>query len=151
MSAPSRFRFTLGQLMGVIAVSAVFLAATTLSISGHHTYLSLLSFGVSLAGLAVLLYNVRLSGWMWVATVGYAGPLLLSIFMSLASVWSPGSLNGDLIMTLHLAPGSVFALLFVVGLAMTFRGVRRRLASREDQPPRVIPTDPSLPASESGL
>ena len=55
MSAPSGFRFTLGQLMGVVAVSAVFLAVTTLSISGHHTSLFVISFSISLAGIAVFL------------------------------------------------------------------------------------------------
>jgi hypothetical protein len=131
MSAPSGFRFTLGQLMGVVAVSAVFLAVTTLSISGHHTSLFVISFSISLAGIAVFLQNVRLSRWIWVALAGYAGPLLLTMILNLASAMWPSSLHGDLIVTLHLAPRTLFSFLFVAGMAMAFRDVRRRLASRE--------------------
>lgn len=77
-------RFTLRQLMIVIAVSAVYFAAMTFGIAGEYMYLVVFSYAVTLAGAGVLLYNVRLSGWMWVALAGYVGPVLIGILMNVA-------------------------------------------------------------------
>jgi hypothetical protein len=134
MWGPSRFRFTLGQLMAFIAVSAVFLAAATYSIAGNHNFLIALSYFISFALFGVLLYNIRLSGWMWVAIVGEIGRPLFFIAVSLGATTWPGAVSGTMLVTVHLFVNNVFSLVFIVGLAMTFRDVRRRLTSREDEP-----------------
>lgn len=124
-------RFTLRQLMIVVAVSAVYFAAMTSSLAGHYTYLFIISYATTLAGAGVLLFNVRLSGWMWVALAGFVGPMLLGILMSVAQATTPISLNGHILVTVHVALNCVCSLVFVVGLAETFRDIRRRLTSRE--------------------
>jgi hypothetical protein len=134
MSAPSRLRFTLGQLMVVIAGSAVFFAAATFSLTGQYMYLVAFSYLTSLAGVVVLLYNVRFSGWMWFALAGWAGPMLSSTLLNFASAMSPSVAAGHIFLTVHLALNSLFSILVVLGLAITFRDLRRRLASREDEP-----------------
>jgi hypothetical protein len=127
MSDPSRFHFTIGQLMGVVALSAVLFAATSLSVAGQFMYLVAFDYAVALVGAGVLLYNVRLSPWMWVAFTGYAVPMLTGILVSFASAMMPSPLFS----TVHFALNGVFSILFVLGLAMTFRDVRRSLAGRE--------------------
>ena len=92
---------------------------------------SIISVVVSLAGVAVLLYNIRLSRWMWVAVAGYAVPLFVGIIPNLVSVMSPSPLSFDMIMTLTMGSGNLFRVLFVLGMAMTFHDVRRRLTNRE--------------------
>lgn len=124
-------RFTLRQLMIVIAVSAVYFAAMTFGIAGEYMYLVVFSYAVTLAGAGVLLYNVRLSGWMWVALAGYVGPVLIGILMNVARATTPFSLDGRVLVTVHLALNGVFSLVFIVGLASTFRDITRRLTSRE--------------------
>jgi hypothetical protein len=134
MESPYGFRFTLGQLMGVIAVTAVFLAATIFSINGQNIYLALLYHIIALSAIGVFLYNIRLSRWMWIVIVGYAGPIFWGIIMSVMyAVW-PALIPDAFMMTASFTPKSVFSLLFVVGLAMTFQDVRRTLTSRENAP-----------------
>ncbi len=145
MSVPSRFRFTLGHLMVVIALSAVFFAATTLSLTGQYGYLVAFHYLTSLVGVLVLLYNVRLSGWMWLAFTGMAGPMLTGIALNVASATWPSFVGSNIYLTVHLALNSVLSILFVLGLAMAFRDVRRRLTSREDG------RRPSNPEPASGV
>jgi hypothetical protein len=99
--------------MAVVGFVAVCLAAIAFEVNGQYGYLIALSYGISLAGMGVLLYNVRLSGWLWIAIAGYAGPFLLGMLGHVVSL------------------GIASTLLFVLGLAMTFRDVRRKLESRE--------------------
>jgi hypothetical protein len=74
---PYRFRFSLGQLMGVIAVSALLTANAIFISRGNLAFYSLIAAGLSSAGLGVLFFNRRLSGWIWVWIAGQSGPLLL--------------------------------------------------------------------------
>lgn len=129
-SIPSRPRSMTGRLMAVVAVSGVFLAALAYSLTGEHLIILTSSYLLSYAGVLVLLYNFRLSGWLWVAAVGYAGPPLFGLALSIASTMWP-SLPGVTIVAVHFFLNGTFSLLFVVGLAMAFRDIRRRLADRE--------------------
>lgn len=123
----SRFRFTLGQLMIVIAVSAVLFAATGLSLEGQHVPIGILSHLVGLAGLAVLLYYVRLSPWMWLALAGGFGSRSSHLVFSLAGSLLMSRYGPAVMITTQLASGAAFTLIFFVGLAMTFRDVGRRM------------------------
>ena len=81
----------------------------------------------------MLFYNRRLSGWIWVWIAGQAGPLLWFAGEALAFVLgsSPYYSNNTYIaikITLDLA----CSLLTLLGFAMTFRDIRRRLAIHED-------------------
>jgi hypothetical protein len=114
MSGTYHFRFTLGQWQCVVAVLAVCFAALAFELAGQYGYLMARSYGVFIAGVGVLLYNVRLSRWMWVVIAGYAGPLLLGMLVPLASMQI------------------AFSLLYVLGLAVTLRDVRRGLEGCEN-------------------
>ncbi len=130
-----RFRFSLGQLMGLIAVSALLTANAIFISRGNFTFISLTGAGVSCVAMGVLFYNRRLSGWIWVWIVGHAVPLLWWAGQALAFVLLPGLLysnNNYIAMqtTLTLA----CSLLSLFGFAMTLRDVRRRLAIYENAP-----------------
>jgi hypothetical protein len=86
---PYRFRFSLGQLMGVIALSALLTANAIFISRGNFTFYSLIGAGLSCAGLGVLFYNRRLSGWIWVWIAGLAGPLLFWAGQAMAFVLLP--------------------------------------------------------------
>ena len=129
---PYRFRFTLGQLMGFIALSALFIAAALFSNQGRHTFFVLLLAAIGCAGLGVFFYNRRLSGWMWVVIAGYGGPTLLGAVGGLLMLLLPSPLTGNTISTINLILNGVGSLLLVVGFAMTFRNIRRRLAICEN-------------------
>jgi hypothetical protein len=54
---------------------------------GNFTFYTVLFVAILFAGIGVLLYNRRLSRWMWVWIAGYAGPLLLMTLQVLLSPW----------------------------------------------------------------
>lgn len=127
---PYEFRFSIGQVMGLIAISALLMANAIFMNQGHFGFHALLVAAILVAGLAVLLYNRRLSRWIWVWIAGQSGPLLL---MTLQWLLSPLYANYNSVaiqMSLYL----VCSLLTVVGFAMTFRDIRRKLASHENAP-----------------
>ena len=62
MSKPARFQFTLGQVMGAVAVSAVLLASLA---SGGITYAGIIRIFIFLIEIFVVFSYVRLSTWMW--------------------------------------------------------------------------------------
>ena len=72
-----RFRFSIGQVMGVIALSALLMANAIFISQGNFTFYTVLIAAILFAGLGVLLYNRRLSRWMWVWIAGQSGPLLV--------------------------------------------------------------------------
>ncbi len=130
---PYRFRFSLGQLMGLIAVSAL-LTANAISVSrGNFAFISLMSAGVSCAAMGVLFYNRRLSGWIWVWIVGHTGPLLWWAGHALAFVLLPSLLySNNSFIAIQTTLSLACSLLNLLGFAMTFRDIRRRLAVYED-------------------
>jgi hypothetical protein len=132
---PYSFRFSLGQLMGVIAISALLTANAIFISRGNFTFYSLISAGLSCVGLGVLFYNRRLSGWIWVWIAGQAGSLLWWAGQSLgwALLPSPRHSNNTYL-AIQLTVNSAFSVLTVLGVAMTLRDIRRRLAIYEDAP-----------------
>jgi hypothetical protein len=60
-----RFRFSIGQVMGLIAVSALLMANANFVSQGNFTFHTVLIVAILFAGLGVLLYNRRLSRWIW--------------------------------------------------------------------------------------
>jgi hypothetical protein len=114
VSGTNRFRFTLGQWQGFVAVLAVCLAAVAFEVRGEYGFVTALSYGASIASMGVLLFNVRLSPWIWVMLAGSVAPRLLFMLTHLASL------------------GIACSLLYVLGLAMMFRDMRRRLEGREN-------------------
>ena len=130
MSMHYRFRFSIGQLMGLIALSALLIANAVFVSQGNFTFHTVLIAAILFAGIAVLFYNRRLSQWMWVWIAGQSGPLLV---MPVGSLLSPQFSNYAFVaiqMSLYL----VCSLLTVVGFAMTFRDIRRKLAIYENAP-----------------
>ncbi len=139
---PYRFRFSLGQVMGLIAVSALLMANAIFVTQSSLTFYMVLFSAILFAGLGVLVYNRRLSPWMWVWIAGQSCELLL---MTVRELLSPLFSHYIAIeMSLFL----VCSLLSVVGFAMTFRDIRRKLAIYETAPSSeaqglTAPTDPS--------
>ncbi len=132
---PYRFRFSLGQLMGVIALSALLTANAIFISRGNFKFLFLISAGLSCAGIGVLFYNRRLSGWIWVWIVGQAGPLLLWGFQVLASVLLPSpNYPNNTFLAIELTLNLACSFLTLFGFAMTLRDIRRRLAIYENAP-----------------
>jgi hypothetical protein len=130
---PFRFRFSLGQLMGVIALAALVTANAIFISRGNFTFLTLIGAGLSCAGLAVLFYNRRLSGWIWVWFAGQAGPLFwlagsALVFVLRHSLYNSHNAFQAIQATVYL----VCSLISLLGIAMTLRDVRRRLAIYED-------------------
>ena len=125
-----RFRFSIGQVMGVIALSALLMANALFMNHGHFGFHALLVAAILVAGLAVLLYNRRLSRWMWVWIAGQSGPLLV---MTLQWLLSPLYANYNYV-AIHISLYLVCSLFTVVGFAMTFRDIRRKLAIYENAP-----------------
>lgn len=126
MASSHKIRYSLGQLMCAIALMAILLAAMPKNIGGAQSILLLIARMIALAGVGVLVYNVRLSRWIWVAAVGYAGPMLILVFdLPKLSEWRSAR-----VLTVLYALNDMFSLLFVVGLALAFRDVRRELNGR---------------------
>jgi hypothetical protein len=131
---PFRFRFSLGQLMGVIALAAL-LAANAIFISRRNfMFFSLFSLALSCAGLGVLFYHRRLSGWIWVWIAGQAGPLLwlagsAVVFVLRQSLFDS---SNNAYQAIQITMDLVCSLISLLGIAMTLRDIRRRLAMYED-------------------
>jgi hypothetical protein len=122
-----RFRFSIGHVMGLIALSALVMANAIFVTQGSFTFHIVLIGAILFAGVGVLLYNRRLSRWMWVWIAGESGPLLI---IALQALLSPVFLNLSpvaLIMSLNL----VCSFLITAGFTMTLRDIRRKLASAE--------------------
>src|SRR4051794_28899585 len=115
MASPYQFRLSLGHSMVVIAVSALVLAAIADGIRGSFAFLALLIAVVGCAGLGVFVYNLHLSGWLWLVIVGYAGPTLLN---NLAG-FLLGSLTSATYSTMVLGNQLIMSICSVVGFAMT--------------------------------
>jgi hypothetical protein len=142
MQSARWFRFTLNQLMAVIAFFAVLMAA---AISERHITApgSLSTFAdpkywlttaVRFAGAGVCLYNLRLSWWMWLVLAGYIGPWLVGIATGLTIVvWNsaPNASFPVSVARVSWAANLVLQLVFVVGLAAAFRDIRRRIPDLE--------------------
>ena len=132
---PYRFRFSLGQLMGFIAISALLTANAIFSSQGNFAFNFLISAGLLCAGLSVLFYNRRLSGWIWVWIAGQAGPLLEWGGQAMASVLLPSpQYSSTTYLAINATLNLVWSLLTLLGFAMTLRDIRRRLAIYEDAP-----------------
>jgi hypothetical protein len=130
---PYRFRFSLGQLMVLIAISALLTANAIFISRANFTFTSLISAGLSCAGMGVLFYNRRLSGWIWVWIAGQVWPLIWLAAEALTFVLrlSPYYSNPTPL-AIPLTLGLVCSLLNLLGFAMTLRDIRRRLAIYED-------------------
>jgi hypothetical protein len=123
-----RFRFSIGQLMGLIAVSALLIANAVFATQGNFTFHTMLAAAIILAGLGVLLYNRRLSRWMWVWIAGQSGPLLVMTLQPLLNSLFFSFNFVALALSLYL----VCSVLTLVGLTMTLRDIRRKLAMHEN-------------------
>ena len=86
---PLRLRFSIGQLMGLIALSALLTANAIFISRGNFMLYSLTGAVLSCVSLGVLLYNRRLSGWIWVWIAGQTGPLLWWAGQAMAFVLLP--------------------------------------------------------------
>ena len=127
---PFKLRFSLGQMMAFIALSALLIANVLFITHGSFFFHSLLAAVMSCAGIAVLLHHRRLSAWMWVWIAGQAWPMLMMAVAGLRDVlvsWP----NYDGFLAIQLTLGLVCSLLTLVGFALTLRDVRRRLAIYE--------------------
>ncbi len=142
MSSPHWFRFTLNQLMVVTAVFALLMAAAVSDKfdAATGTYSSfadpryLLSTAVRFAGAGVCLYNLRLSRGMWLVLAGYLGPWLVGIAINMTiAIWysAPNTPFPTNVARMGWAAIQVLHLIFVLGLALTFRDIRRRLSNFE--------------------
>ncbi len=129
---PYRFRFSLGQLMAFIAISALLTANTIFISRGSFTFFSLISAGLSCAFLGVLFYNRRLSGWIWVWIAGQAGPLLWWAAQAMALLLPAPLYSNNSYVAIQLTLGLAFSLVTLLGVAMTLRDIRRRLAIHDD-------------------
>jgi hypothetical protein len=131
-----RFRFSLGQLMGLIALSALLTANAILVSRGNFAFLSLMNLGLSCAGLGVLFHNRRISRWIWVWIAGQALPFLPLAGGVLAFVllrpW-PYFVNNTF-QAIQTTLGLGSSLLTLLGFAMTLRDIRRRLAISGNAP-----------------
>jgi hypothetical protein len=127
---PYRLRFSIGQVMGVIALSALFMANAIFVTQGNFTFYTVLIAATLFAELAILLYNRRLSRWMWVWIAGQSGSLLMATVGAMLSPFFSNYIFVAIQISLYLA----CSLLTVVGIAMTFRDIRRKLAFYENAP-----------------
>ena len=125
---PSRFRISIGQVMGLIALSALLMANIIFASQGNFTFYSVLSAAILLAGVVVLLYNRRLSGWIWLWIAGESVPLIMLILQALLSSLFSNQTFLAIFMSVYIG-SSVFT---VVGFGMTLRDLRQRLAGYED-------------------
>jgi hypothetical protein len=140
-----RFRFTLGHLMVLIAFSALLMANAVFVSQRGFSFYNFIYFIIQCVIVGILFYNRRLSRWIWVLIAAHAGLPLLSIAHALLVPFGFDYARYQFALlaiqtTLYLA-GS---LLTVLGLAMTFRDIRRRLAIYEDTTRNPAPefTDP---------
>ena len=132
---PYRFRFSIGQLMGLIAISALLTANAIFISRGNFTFFSLIGAGLSCAGLGVLFYNRRLSRWIWVWIAGQFGPLLWWAGQAMAFVLLPSlQYSNFTYLAIQTTLSVACSLLTILGFAMTLRDIRRRLAIYEDAP-----------------
>jgi hypothetical protein len=144
MSSSDRLRFTLGQLMAFTAVFAFLLAAAIserwrdASIGPIGTLADpkfLCATAIRFAGVGVCLYHLRLSRGMWLVLIGYIGPWLAGIATGLTiAIWysSPNVPFPHPVARVGWLATQLLSLVFVVGLATTFRDVRRRLSNRSE-------------------
>jgi hypothetical protein len=130
MSMHYRFRFSIGQLMGLIALSALLIANAVFVSQGNFTFHTVLIAAILFAEVGVLLYNRRLSQWMWVWIAGQSGPLLMIPLQWLLSPPVSNYNTAAIVLSLNLG----CSLLTIVGFAMTFRDIRRKLAIYENAP-----------------
>jgi hypothetical protein len=130
---PYRFRFSLGQLVGVIALPALLTANAIVISRGNFAFLSLISAGLSCMGLGVLFYNRQLSGWIWVWSAAQAGPLLWFAGDALVFVLRPSPYySNNSYIAIQITLGFVCSLLALLGFAMTLRDIHRRPAIYEE-------------------
>ncbi len=132
---PYRFRLTIGHVMGFIAVSALLMANVSFVMNGNYRLTTLIGAAIESVVLGVFLYNSRLSAWMWACIVGHGGQLLWLVLANLVDVLVRAPLySNHIIIAINLTVRLLLSLLFALGVAMTFRGIRRRLAIYENAP-----------------
>lgn len=129
---PYRFRFSIGQLMSFVALSALLTANAVFVSQGNLTFYSLIAVAMHLAAVGVLLFNRGLSRWMWVWIAAQAEPLFLWAVGALRYLlpWLP--FDGLNQVAIHTTGALACSLLTVTGFAMTLRDIRRRLAIYEN-------------------
>ena len=133
MAIPHKIRYNLGQLMVFIAFTAVFLTASIASCKGFYTYWTVIYAVIGCCGIGVFFYNVRLSRWMWLVILGYALQWLADFTRNLAVSFLP-SPPSNIQRTFQFIMQGIGSLLFVIGFALTFREIRRRLAISGNAP-----------------
>ena len=127
---PYRFRFSLGQLMGVIALSALLTANAIFISRGNFTFFSLIGAALTCAWIGVLFYNRRLSGWIWVWIAGLAGgPLWLAGSALILMLRRSPYYSNNYFQAIQATMGLVCSLVSLLGFAMTLRDIRRSLAT----------------------
>jgi hypothetical protein len=135
LSMRYRFRFSIGQVMGLIGVPALLMANALFMSQGRFTFNTVINAAVVFAGLCVLLYNRRLSQWMWVWIADQSGPLLLmTAQVVLSPLYTGYFVPGYALAAIPLSLDLICSLLTIVGFAMTFRDIRRTLAVYENAP-----------------
>jgi hypothetical protein len=133
MSIHAGPRFTLGQSMAATAVIALLISAALAEGRYDPAFTDprfLLSTFVLVVGAGVCLYNLRLSRGMWLVLVGYIGPRVVGWATQLTFAVRGSALDSDFIARVGRVAwlaNSVLSLVFVAGLAVTFRDIRRRL------------------------
>jgi hypothetical protein len=144
-----RFRFSIVQVMGLIALSALIMANAIFMGQGNFAFNAVINAAIAVAGLGVLLSNRRLSQWTWVWIAGQSEALLLMIVPVLLGPLYTGSFaSGYASAAIILSLGLICSLLTIVGFAMTLRDIRRKLAIYENAPSSEVqgltaPTDRS--------
>ena len=130
---PASFRFTLGQLMGLVAIVALLMANASFITHGNYRFTSLISTAIECAVLGVLIYHRRLSAWIWVSIIGQGGQLLWLLMATLQGVLLSSPLYSDnIFLAIQLTVSLLASLLFVLGFAMTLQDLGRRLAIYEN-------------------
>jgi hypothetical protein len=138
MSIYAGFRFTLGQSVAATAVIAILVSAALAEGRYDPPFTDprfLLSTAVLPAGAGVCLYNLRLSRGMWLVLAGYVGPWVVGWATHLTFAVRSSALDSDFIAWVGRVgwlANEVLSLVFVAGLAVTFRDIRRQLASPGD-------------------
>lgn len=132
-------RLTIAQVMVFVALVALYLPATLSSINGDYVKLRYLDACVVVVGFGVLVSNLRLSGWMWLVVLGYAGLTLSGLGAWLAGCFLPRPPSPGRLATIYHVQQWGMRLLFVAGLAMTFRDIRAGLAAGAGTRPLAAP------------
>ncbi len=93
----------------------------------------LVGTAIRFAGVAVIIRNLRLSSGMWLVLIGYVGPWLVAVATSvIIALWLSDGNSTSLVTSVvqvSWMASTFLAILLVIGLAITFREVREKLAN----------------------